>query len=102
MQERAVAALLEKKLKKKDLAERIGRSAGAVGAALSAKPARNSDTLRDIYYYFFPEPKGMLTKHARDLALHAPETAVLLSAVFRDMADLLSGQETFKPDKRDK
>lgn len=102
MQARATAALRESKLKKKALAEHIGRSPGAVGAALSAQPARNSDTLRDIFNYFFPPPEAVLTKHARDLALRAPETAVLLSAVFRDMADLLSGQEVLKPGTRGK
>lgn len=102
MQTRAAAALRESKLKRKVLAKRIGRSPGAVGAALSAKPASNSDTLRDIFNYFFPPPETALTKHARELALRAPETAVLLSAVFRDMADLLSGQEALKPGTRDK
>lgn len=102
MQELATAALRERKLQKKVLAKHIGRSVSAVGTALSTKPARNSDTLRDIYYYFYPQPEVMLTKHARELALRAPETAVLLSAVFRDMADLLSGQEALKPGTRDK
>lgn len=102
MQERAAAALRELKLKKKVLAERVGRSPSAVSAALSAKPARNSDTLRDIFNYFFPQSEVKLTQHARELALRAPETAVLLSAVFRDMADLLSGQDGLKSGTRDK
>lgn len=102
MQARAAAALRDSKLKRKALAECIGRSPGAVGAALSAKPASNSDTLRDIFNYLFPSPEAALTKHARELATRAPETAVLLSAVFRDMADMLSGQEALKPDTRGK
>lgn len=97
MQARAVAALRERKLQKKELAKRIGRSPGAVGAALTGKPASNSDTLRKIYNYFFPPSEMALTQHARELALRAPETAVLLSAVFRDMADLLSGRELLTP-----
>jgi hypothetical protein len=97
MQARAVAALREQKLQRKDLAKRIGRSPSAVGKALSAKPACNSDTLRDIFNYLFPAPETALRQHARELTLRAPETAVLLSAVFRDMADLLSGQGPLKP-----
>lgn len=97
MQDRVVAALRERKLPQKQLAKRIGRSPSAVSAALNDKPASNSDTLRDIYNYLFPRSETALTQHARELALRAPETAVLLSAVFRDMADLLSGQEPLKP-----
>lgn len=68
----------------------VGRSPGAVGAALSASPAKNSETLRDIFNYFFPPvAEAALLGHARQLAERSPETAALLSAVFRDLADLL-------------
>ena len=96
MQSCAAAALREKKLQQKELAKRIGRSPSAVSAALTDKPASNSGTLRDIYNYLFPPSEMALSQHARELALRAPETAVLLSAVFRDMADLLSGQQPLK------
>lgn len=97
MQARALAVLRAQKLNRKELAKRIGRSPSAVGKALSAKPACNSDTLRDIFNYLLPAPGTALSLHARELTLRAPETAVLLSAVFRDMADLLSGHGPLKP-----
>lgn len=90
MQARSRAALRDLGLKKKDVAQLIGRSPGAVGAALSEVPAKNSQTLKDIFNYFFPPAaEASLAGHARELAERSPETAALLSAVFRDLADLL-------------
>lgn len=103
MQAQAVDALRDRKLNQKDLAERIGRSVSAVGQALRTKPAANSETLRDIFNYLFPQSaQAALTGHARQLARQVPEVAALLSAIFRDLADLLgetpsgnqSGQDT--------
>jgi hypothetical protein len=80
----------ERGLKNRELAKLIGRSPGAVGAALSAAPAKNSQTLRDIFNYLFPPAaEAALIGHASQLAERSPETAALLSAVFRDLADLL-------------
>ncbi len=90
MQMRSAQAMRELGLKNKDVAKLIGRSAGAVGQALSANPAKNSQTLQNIFNYFFPAPaEKALKTHARELAVRAPETAALLSAVFRDLADLM-------------
>ncbi len=104
MQARSIEALRARKLKKKDLAKRIERSVSAVGHALRASPPQKSDTLQDIFNYFFPpQDEVTLALHARQLALQAPETAALLSAVFRDLADLLvSAPEVgqFNPDKQ--
>jgi len=90
MQARSRAAMHGLGLKKKDVAQRIGRSPGAVGVALSEVPAKNSQTLKDIFNYFFPPAaEASLAGRARELAERSPETAALLSAVFRDLADLL-------------
>ncbi len=90
MQERARELMLEKGLNQRDLAQRIRRSPGAVGLALNSTPAKNSQTLRDIINYFSDQPKEVsLADHARELAARSPETAALLSAVLRELADLL-------------
>lgn len=92
MQARSLALLRTNGLTRKALAKEIGRSVSAVTQALNASPAKNSDTLKDIFNYFHPSTsESSLAQRARQLAHQAPETAALLSAVFRDLADLLVG-----------
>jgi hypothetical protein len=98
MQARSLHAVRDLGIKNREIAKLVGRSAGAVGQALSANPPKNSQTLQDIYNHFFPTlTEDALTVHARELAVRAPETAALLSAVFRDLADLLSRPGGAKP-----
>jgi hypothetical protein len=80
----------------KEIAKEIKRSPGAVGKALSNDPAKATPTLSDIFNYFFSaqSPETDLRTRARELALRAPETAALLSAVFREVSELLR-----KPDE---
>lgn len=90
MQAKVIATLRARKLSKKELAGKIGRSVSAVGLALRTSPAADSKTLREIFNYLFPPPTpAALVGHARELARQSPETAALLSALFRDLADLL-------------
>lgn len=102
MQTASLRSMREKGISKSDLAKYVGRSNSAVRMALSAKPAKNSLTLRAIFNYMCPQEKeGSLTTHAQQLAAQAPETAALLAALFRDLADLLTkSSPTIRSDKQ--
>lgn len=92
MQTEARQQMEARGLKNIDLVKAIGMSEGAIGRALSAKqPAANTPTLRAIFNHLFPSPATQdLKVHANALAQRSPETAALLSAVFREIADLLT------------
>lgn len=100
MQAEAIRILGDRRLSKLDLAKQIGRSEGAVGRALREKPAAETATLQAIFNYLIPSPTAQdLTLHASALAQRSPEIAALLSAVFREIADLLT-HPTATPDRR--
>lgn len=91
MQVRSKSAVDDLGLTFKDIAARVGRSAGAVGAALTDKPARETPTLKDIFNEFCAstQDRTTLESHARQLAVCAPQTAELLAALLTDLAGLL-------------
>ncbi len=100
MQAEAIRILEERKLSKFDLAKQIGRSEGAVGRALRERPAAETNTLQTIFNYLVPPPTAQdLTLHASALVQRSPEIAALLSAVFREIADLLN-HPAATPDRR--
>ena len=91
MQAEALRLLDERKLSRLELAKQINCSEGAVGRALRERPAAETATLRAIFNYLSPSPTTHdLTQHASALAQRSPETAALLSAVFREIAELLT------------